>query len=417
MCSTPPVQSEDVERFRARAAGWLAANAEQVAHDSNTAKARLTATAGMTVDDQRAEVAAAKAWQRRVFDAGFAGIAVPAEYGGQGLTAAHAAAWREEAAPYARPAGPTALGNALALPAILHHGTEAQKRRHIPPILRGDAGWCQLFSEPGAGSDLAGLTTRAEPNGDGWIVTGQKVWNSFAHLADWGLLLARTDWDVPKHRGITYLLVDMKEPGVEARPLRQATGSAEFNETFLTDVHVPADAVLGAVNGGWGVIQTTLTNERAGLTGIIGFSGIDWDAWVEHARAHGALDTAVTRDRMARMYTRWRLAGWLQQRIDDARRAGIDPGPQSSVVKLLGTIDIDLGASLGVDLQGAAGMLAGNDAVDGGAWQQLFLGQWSPRIGGGTEQIQRNVIGERILGLPPEPRTDKDRPFREVLRN
>ena len=190
---------------------------------------------------------------------------------------AHERVWRQESSRYVVDTGKLVIGIGMAVPTLLGHGTEEQKLRFIPPALRGEEVWCQLFSEPGAGSDLAGLTTTAERDGDEWVVNGQKVWNSFAHLADWGILIARTDWDVPKHRGLSYFLVDMRTPGVEARPLRQITGVAHFNETFLTDVRIPADNLLGGLNNGWGVAQTTLMNERA-MIGSAG-PGIGFTDW------------------------------------------------------------------------------------------------------------------------------------------
>jgi alkylation response protein AidB-like acyl-CoA dehydrogenase len=266
-------ESAKFAAFRAEAREWLEANATRRTRDVNEFKTRMTAT-DQTQDGELAHVEQCKAWQRKLFDAGFAGIEVPTEYGGQGRTLAEAQAFRQEMAKYEIDTGVFSVGLAMVVPTVLAHGTEEQKRQHVPALLRGDHVWCQLFSEPGAGSDLAGLTTRAERDGDVWVVNGQKVWNSFAHIADWGILLARTDWDVPKHRGITYFLVDMTTPGVEARPLRQITGVAHFNETFLTDVHIPAANVLGEVNGGWGVTQTTLMAERMLIGG--GGMGLGW---------------------------------------------------------------------------------------------------------------------------------------------
>jgi len=253
-------------------------------------------------------------------------------------------------------------------------------------------------------------------DGDEWIVNGQKVWNSYAHLADWAILLARTDWDVPKHRGISYFLLDMKTPGVEARPLRQATGAAHFNETFLTDVHIPSENLVGGLNKGWAVAQTTLMNERAGI-GVVPFAGIGFPDWVELARHFGKLEDPHIRQGLAAMYIRAKLMRWLTARAQAAGRKGSGPGPESSVVKLLASVDLESTCDLALAIQGAGAMLASHDAFEDGIWQQYFLGQWSPRIGGGTEQIQRNVMGERILGLPPEPRPDKTLPFRETPRN
>jgi alkylation response protein AidB-like acyl-CoA dehydrogenase len=397
--------------FRDEAHAWLEANAPRRRHDSSEFKRRVAAT---SAEDEQAHVEASKAWQRRIFDAGFAGISVPRDYGGRGDSAALDRVWRQEVVRYEIDIGVFSVALGMVVPTLLAHGTEDQKRRFIPPVLRGDELWCQLFSEPGAGSDLAGLTTRAERDGDEWIVNGQKVWNSFAHLADWGILLARTDWDVPKHRGITYFLVDMHSPGVEPRPLRQITGVAHFNETFLTDVRIPADQVVGEVNGGWGVAQTTLMNERALIGGA---SPLGFRDYVELARHHGKTDDPEIRQRLAGAYTRFQILRWLGQRAQAAARSGQALGPESSVAKLVISDHSARNGDLALAIEGAAGMLSGRDAFEEGFWQQQFLGQWGVRIGGGTEQVQRNIIGERVLGLPPEPRPDKTEPFRSIPKN
>jgi alkylation response protein AidB-like acyl-CoA dehydrogenase len=403
-------ETAEVARFRSEAHTWLEANAPRRRHDSSEFKRRVTAMP----EDEAAHVADAKAWQARIYDAGFAGLDVPVEYGGQGAGAVIDRVWRQELVRYEIDIGMFSVGLAMVIPTLLAHGTEEQKRRFIPGVLRGDDVWCQLFSEPAAGSDLAGLTTRAERDGDEWVVNGQKVWNSFAHVADWGILLARTNWDVPKHRGITYFLVNMSTPGVEARPLRQITGVAHFNETFLTDVRIPHDQVLGEVNGGWGVAQTTLMNERALIGGAAALGIRDY---VELARQFGRAEDPETRQRLAATYTRFEILRWLGQRAQAAARAGRPLGPESSVAKLLMSEHSARNGDLALAMEGAAGMLARDDAYESGFWQQQFLGQWGVRIGGGTEQVQRNILGERVLGLPPEPRPDKTEPFRAVPKN
>ncbi len=397
--------------FRAEARAWLEANAPRRRHDSSEFKRRVAATAP---EDEAAHVAEAKSWQRRIYDAGFAGIDVPAAYGGRGEDAALDKVWRQEVVRYQIDLGVFSVALGMVVPTLLVHGTEEQKRRFIPGVLRGEDVWCQLFSEPGAGSDLAGLTTRGERDGDEWVVNGQKVWNSFAHFADWGILLARTNWDVPKHRGITYFLVDMATPGVEARPLRQITGVAHFNETFLTDVRIPADQVLGEVNAGWGVAQTTLMNERALIGGAAALGFRDFLALARH---YGRTDDPQIRQGLAASYTRFEILRWLGQRAQAAARAGRPLGPESSVAKLVMSEHSARNGDLALAIEGAAGLLARTDAYEDGFWQQQFLGQWGVRIGGGTEQVQRNILGERVLGLPPEPRPDKTEPFRSIPRN
>jgi alkylation response protein AidB-like acyl-CoA dehydrogenase len=269
--------------------------------------------------------------------------------------------------------------------------------------------WCQLFSEPGAGSDLAGLRTRAVRDGDEWTINGQKVWTSGAHYSDWGLLLARSDPDAPKHKGITAFLLDMKAPGIDVRPLRQITGASHFNEVFLTDVRVPDAMRLGPEGGGWRAANTMLSNERAmiGGGGRVGFRDL-----VALARRCEVTDDPVVRQELARSYTRMQLIKWLGLRARSRTDGGL--GPEASVLKLAASRRLQYDGDLVMSLQGPQSMLFDADAIQNGYWQQQFLGQWSSRIGGGTEQVQRNVIGDRVLGLPSEPRPDKDMPFRDL---
>jgi alkylation response protein AidB-like acyl-CoA dehydrogenase len=280
-------------------------------------------------------------------------------------------------------------------------------------MLRGDEIWCQLFSEPGAGSDLAGLRTRAVRDGDEWILNGQKVWTSGAHYSDFGLLLARTDIDAPKHRGITAFILDMKLPGIEVRPLRQITGASHFNEVFFTDVRMPADAQLGPLNEGWRVANTMLANERSMIGG--GGGRVGYRDLIELARASGSSNDPLLRQELARSYTRMQIIKWLGWRARSRKDGGM--GPETSVLKLAASRKLELDGDLVLALQGAPAMLSDADAMYDGYWQQQFLMQWSSRIGGGTEQVQRNVIGERVLGLPGEPRTDKTLPFKELPKS
>ena len=299
-------------------------------------------------------------------------------------------------------------------PTLLEHASEEQKLKFLPEMLRGEALWCQLFSEPGAGSDLAGLTTRAELDGDEYLVNGQKVWTSSAHVADWAMMIARTDWEVPKHRGISYFLVDMRSPGIEVRPLVQITGFAHFNEVFLTDVKVPAANLVDQPGNGWRVANTTLSNERS----MIGSgSGISFQSILELAHTLGRGDDPLVRQELAHSYTRFHLVSWLAGRARARASRGDHLGPEASVLKLLASQKMAADGDLVMALQGAGGMLKLEDAPFDGMWQSYFLNQWSVRIGGGTEQIQRNVLGERVLGLPSENRPDKVLPFKDVPRN
>ncbi len=410
----PTAEDAALEVFRAEVRTWLDANAKRRSADSNDFKRRMAVSTQQTREQELEHVASCKAWQRKIFDAGYAGIAVPTEYGGQGRTPAEQRVFSQEAARYEIDTGVFSVGIGMVLPTLLVHGTEEQKQRFIPALLRGEEVWCQLFSEPGAGSDLAGMTTRAERDGDSWVVNGQKVWNSFAHVADWGILLARTDWDVPKHRGITYFLVDMTSPGIEVRPLRQITGVAHFNETFLSDLHIPLENVCGEVNGGWGVTQTTLMAERALIGGGTGLGFRDYVALAQH---FGRTDDPDIRQRLAQSYTRSEILRWLGMRAQAAAKSGRMTGMEGSIAKLAISDHVALNGDLGLAIEGPAAMLYDGDAFEDGFWQQQFLGQWGIRIGGGTEQVQRNILGERGLGLPPEARPDKSAAFRDVPKN
>lgn len=413
MTTVEDAEPGEIVAFRTEVREWLEANASLRRQGKSDFKRRAAVT-HQSAEEESAHVDTCKAWQRKIFEAGFAGITVPVEYGGRGGTPAQQRVFQEEAGRFEVDTSVFAVGLAMVVPTLLVHGSEEQKRLHIPALLRGDQIWCQLFSEPGAGSDLAGLTTRAVRDGDVWVVDGQKVWTSSAHVSDWGILLARTDWDVPKHRGITYFLVDMASPGVEVRPLRQITGVAHFNESFLTDVHIPDENVVGGLNAGWGVTLTTLMAERILISDGV---GLGFGDFVELARHYGRTEDPEIRQRLARAYTRFSILRWLGERARAAMRAGKPMGPEGSVAKLAVSQHVADNGNLALAIEGAAGMLYEDDAFEYGFWQQQFLGQWGVRIGGGTEQIQRNILGERVLGLPPEARPDKSEPFREILKN
>jgi len=384
--------------FRAEARAWLEANA-----GPRTGEVDM-----LRLMDSPDFVAAAKAWQRKLYDGGWAGITWPKEYGGRGATSIQNTIFTQEQVKREVATGPFMVGIGMAGPTIIGHGTDAQKERYLDTMLRGEEIWCQLFSEPEAGSDLANLATRAVRDGDEWVVNGQKVWTSQAHHSEWGMLLTRTDPDAPKHRGITYFLLDMKTPGVEIRPLVQITGAAHFNEVFLTDVRIPAENVLGEVNGGWAVTMTTLQNERAAIGGA-GRAGTHFEEIAALARSVGKADDPMVRQDLARCFTRFQILRYLGLRTQTALSKGGVPGPESSIMKLILSEHARDNGELFEQLQGNAGML---DST----WTTHFLNQWSMRIGGGTDQIQRNAIGERVLGLPAEPRSDKNVPFRELRK-
>ena len=386
--------SPDEAAFRAEARAWLERHATP--KTDNDGLSRF-----LRGVDEHAHVERCKAWQRTLYDGGWAGVTWPKEYGGRGGTPIQGAIFNQEQAKFDVGIGVFAVGIGMVGPTLIAHGTDSQKHRYLDPMLRGEEVWCQLFSEPGAGSDLAGLSTRAVRDGDEWVVNGQKVWNSGAHYSDWGILLARTSPDKPKHDGITYFLVDMRTPGIEVRPLRQINGAAHFNEVFLTDVRIPADNVVGDVDGGWGVARTTLANERTLIGGI---SGIGTSDIARLARACGRTDDPVVRQGIADVHVHAEVLKYLGFRTFTALSQGRMPGPEASVMKLAVSQQQTRVGDLVMAIEGASGMLIDDDAPQRGVWQQAFLTQWSSKIGGGTDQIQRNVMGERVLGLPREPK-------------
>jgi alkylation response protein AidB-like acyl-CoA dehydrogenase len=385
-------------------------------------------------------------WRARLADAGWACPTWPREWCGRSLPAASAEIVADELASAGVPGPPDGVGMHLAAPTMLEHGSVDLKRRLIRPTVIGELIWCQLFSEPGAGSDLAGLTTRAERDGDDWIVTGQKVWNTGAAHAAFGLLLARTDWDVPKHRGITYFAIPMQQPGIEVRPLRQMNGHASFNEVFLDNARVPAANVIGAVNDGWKVALTTLAHERRlapsrRLSQGRRATGRAWreaiaervavtephkwypqragrtDLVIERAVAAGKATDPVVRQEIVKLIALAWSAKWTAQRAAAARALGRAPGPEGSLGKLASSNIARAAARVHALIAGPAGMLAGSDSPLDGTIAEILLSVPAISIAGGTDEIQHNIIAERILGLPREPETDRDMPFRRVPKN
>ncbi|HZV10810.1 MAG TPA: acyl-CoA dehydrogenase family protein, partial [Novosphingobium sp.] len=368
--------------------------------------------------DPAAYLAAARAWQAGKAAAGYAAITWPQAMGGRGGTPAQQAIYDEEEARFLVPGHVFEVSLGTALPTVAMWGTPAQKQRHIAPALRGEQIWCQLFSEPAAGSDIGNLRMRARREGDGWILSGQKVWTSGAHFADFGVLLARTDPDRPKTRGLTMFLLDMRAPGVEVRPIRQASDEAHFNEVFLTDVWIPDSDRLGPEGEGWKVMLGTLMQERFSLGR--NFAG---DL---HAELIGLARTAQWGGRPAIEDARVRAGiahTWLSQfgvelivrRGASAISRGQSPGPEMAAIKLVGARAFQTGGALAIELGGAEGLIAAADL--GPRWahpQRLWLAAPGARIAGGTDEIQKNTIAERVLGLPGEIRTDRDVPFRQL---
>ncbi|HVF73822.1 MAG TPA: acyl-CoA dehydrogenase family protein [Acidimicrobiales bacterium] len=358
-----------------------------------------------TPEQERAEVAEAKAWRTRVFDAGFGWVSGPTQYGGRGLPASYERAWQALAATYDTPSGTVfGIGLGMVAPTILAHATDAAKERYLHDLYRGEIIACQLFSEPGAGSDLAGLQSRAVRDGDEWVITGQKVWTSGAQYSDIGEIVCRTDPDLPKHKGLTAFIVDMKAPGVEVRPLRQMTGGCSFNEVFFTEVRVPDDHRLGDVNQGWTVALTTLMNERAAIGGggAGGGSIMNPSRLVDLLRHLGKDDDPLLRQQLADYYVHNTVARWTSQRALASLQAGGLPGPELSTAKLALTHNMQRMSRL---VERALGPRILADTGEWGtyAWSEFILGVPGMRVAGGTDEVMRNIVGERVLGLPKEP--------------
>ena len=349
-----------------------------------------------------------KDWQRRLYDNGLLGMAWPKEYGGQGASQVEMAIFNEEVARFRAPGPLNVLGLSMAGPTIITHGTDDQKRRYLPKILNCEEIWCQGFSEPNAGSDLAALKTRAELKGDEFIVNGQKVWTTLGHIADMCMLLVRTDPEAPKHRGLSYLLVEMRTPGITVKPLRQMTGEAEFNEMFFDEVHVPRANLLGPLNEGWRVATTTLMNERgtSALATVMRYR-IVFDEIVELARSirrngEPATHDSVIRQQLAQFYVDLEMMRFTAYRTFSKILKGGNPGPEGSISKLAWSELNQRMTELVMALEGPASQLMRGSphAVEGGRWQHHFLRSRANTIEAGTSEIQRNIIAERVLGLP-----------------
>jgi len=384
------------------------------------------------------------AWRRLLLESRWACPTWPVEWHGRGLPpwADHVVATELSAA--GAVGVPLGGGMSLAAPTILIHGSDELKRMLLARIVTGEATWCQLFSEPGSGSDLAGLTTTAVRDGDEWVINGQKLWSTSAHHADFGMLLARTDWDVPKHRGISWMVLPMHQAGVEARPLRQMNGHASFNEVFLTNARVPVDHVVGRPGDGWTVARTTLAHERgfaslkrprfaadrglalreAEAEARTHFETYRWypqragrvDLIVEHARTVGRTGDRVARQEIAGLLSMQRAHQWTAQRAADNRAAGRAPGPEGSLGKLGLSTVARRAAAVHSLLAGSSGMLVGHDAPFEGLIAEVLTSVPAQSIAGGTDEVQRNIVAERVLGLPREPEPDREMPFRDAVR-
>jgi len=398
----------DEAAFRAEARAFLSANAVRKSAQSRTYRSRA-----FTPED----VALSKAWQATKAAAGFAGFHWPKKYGGRDGTQMQAIIFAQEEENYLVPPGIFNQGVGMALPTIMSCGTPAQANRYARPALFGEEVWCQLFSEPAAGSDLAGLRTRATREGDDWLVNGQKVWTSNAHFSQFAMLIARSNPDVPKHQGLTFFILDMATPGVEVRRIKQISGTSNFCEVFLTDVRIPDSQRLGAIGDGWKVAMTMLANERHTVGQA---EGPDFDDIFRLAKqltldGQPAVNDSAVREKLATWYCQSQGLKYIRLRMQTALSRGKTPGPEASIAKLVSASKLQDIAAFGVDLLGQAGAVMDPETAPYDAWfQHALLYAPGKRIAGGTDEILRNIIAERVLKMPPELRLDKDIPFNKI---
>ena len=387
--------------FRKEARAWLKAN--------RLKKKEMTELGGMD---------AAKTWQKRKYDAGWACITWPKEYGGRGASPIENVIWNQEESKYDLPQGVFSIGQGMAAPTLMMWASDEDKARFLPKLASGEEIWCQLFSEPAGGSDLAALRTKAVKDGDEWVINGQKIWTSGAHYSDYGILVLRTDPDVPKHKGLTYFWIDMKSPGIEIKPIKQISGDANFNEVYFTDVRVSDSQRLGAEGQGWQVALTTLMNERASIGaggGGAGVSSLYKLAREVEIDGKPAIKDPSVRAKLADWYCQESGLKYTAWRTLSALSRGETPGPENSIGKLVGAPKAQDLASFAIDLQEMAGAIRDPKLSEAAAlYQETYMSIPGLRIAGGTDEIMANIIAERVLGLPQDVRVDKGIPFSEV---
>jgi alkylation response protein AidB-like acyl-CoA dehydrogenase len=401
--------SPEEAAFRAEARAFLSAHAPLKA-----AGARGNITGEVDADD----LARARAWQAVKAAAGFVGLMLPERWGGRNAPPILQVIYAQEEERFAVPTGVFDIGLGMCIPTVIHYAAPDVADRLVPPALKGDEIWCQLFSEPAAGSDLAALRTKAEPDGDEWVLNGQKIWTSGAHMSDWGLLLARSDPGVAKHAGLTMFFIDMKSPGIEIRPIHQMSGAKHFNEVFLTDVRVPDANRLGEVGQGWRVALTTLMNER--VTGGFIIRRPDINDLLDLCRrlevsGTPALENDAVRQRLAAWYVRSEGVKLAQFRTLTALSKGHEPGPENSIGKLVNASLAQDIANYGLDLMEMAGVVMDPSLVPSGMlFQEAYLSTPGSRVAGGTDEVLRTIIAERVLGMPGDVRLDKGVPFSDI---
>ncbi len=397
--------------FRARARAFLSKHLEPV--DPTQAAPNL-----LGEREDKDAIDASKRWQATKFDNGWAVLTWPKEYGGQGAGRMENVIFNQEEARFKTPSPIYGIGHGMLGPTLMTHGTKEQKQRYVKEMARGQVVWCQLFSEPAAGSDLAGLRSSAVRDGNDWIINGQKIWSTGAQFCDWGMIVVRTDPTLPKHDGLTYFIVDMHATGVEVRPIKQINGGSGFNEVFFTDVRVPDTQRVGGVGEGWQVSITTLMNERVSIgAGTSGGRIRDIFRLAKECRRNGkpAIEDGAVRQQLADAFITSKGLQYTSYRILSALSRGGTPGPEGSISKAVGAPFGQQLSAFALDLQGAMGGLLDPTLTPQEAlWQETYLGSPGLRIAGGTDEVLRNIIAERVLGLPSEMRMDKGMPFRDV---
>jgi alkylation response protein AidB-like acyl-CoA dehydrogenase len=397
--------------FRAIARAWIDQNApKEHAERLSTSSARKALSGADFLKS-------AKAWQKKKADGGWACMNWPRDYGGRDASPNERVIWQQEEGVYIKLSQPFNIGVGMCGPTVMAFASEEHKRARLPKLASGEEIWCQLFSEPAGGSDLAGLRTRAERDGNDWIINGQKIWTSGAHYSDYGLLITRTDPNVPKHQGLTMFFLDMKSPGVEVKPIKQASGESEFNEVYFTNVRIPDSQRLGQVNQGWNVSLTTLMNERMSIgarvaTGLPEMFEFCSNLMLEDGPA---IDDPVVRSKLATWAVRTSGLKYASYRTMSALSKGERPGPENSIGKLVAGSTLQEIAMFALELQGAAGVVSDPETAEAaGEFQAMLLRSPSARIAGGTDEILRNIIAERVLGLPGDIRVDKNVPFNKI---
>ena len=393
--------------FRAKCRAWLEANAELKTKKTNSAK-------NMNVGNKSLLEAAAE-WQKKKYDAGWAMIHWPKEFGGIGATPIERIIWAQEESKFNVPKGVYEIGLGMAGPVMMEYATDEQKERYLPPMAEGKEIWCQLFSEPSAGSDVAGLRSKAVQDGENWIVNGQKVWTSGAHFSDFGILVVRHDPSLEKHKGLTFFFVEMKSPGIEVKPIKQLTGGSSFNEVYFNDVVIPDSQRLGEIGDGWKVAITTLMNERLAVGDA---DGVDANEAFELAKKHDKdgeqlIDNNAVRESIADWYCEASGLKNTKLRTMSALSRGDTPGPEASITKIVSANKLQAIGNFGMDSSDMSGMLMDEES-DFIKFQMAWMGAAGLRIAGGTDEILKNIIAERVLGLPQEARADKGLAFKDI---